>query len=142
MDEYHFSEHINDAATVTFANELERRIWVKECCNLCFQNNSEELLIKIQATRESNLNNSEAKEQLRLLYNYTERNKERIRYGYFKELGLPIGSGEIEGRIKNMNDTKKIKSASIRWRKGNLQKVIALRTVIFNSQLDVLKKVA
>ena len=106
------------------------------------KNNSEELLTNIQSTSKLNSDNAEASEQLRLLHNYTERNKQRIRYGYFKELGLPIGSGEIEGRIKNMNDTKKIKSASIRWRKGNLQKVIALRTVIFNSQLDVLKKVA
>ena len=127
---------------MVFANELERRKWVKECLNLCFQNNSAELLTKIQLTSKLNSDNAEASEQLRLLHNYTERNKQRIRHGYFKELGLPIGSGEIEGRIKNMNDSKKIKSASIRWRKGNLQKVIALRTVIFNSQLDVLKKVA
>lgn len=142
LDEYHFSEHVNIAAKATFTNELERIIWVKACFDLCFQNHSEELLIKIQSTRESISDNSEAKEQLRLLYNYTDRNKERIRYGYFKELGLPIGSGEIEGRIKNMNDTKKIKSASIRWRKENLKKVIALRTVIFNGQFDHLKKIA
>lgn len=142
LDQYHFSEHVNIAAKATFTNELERRRWVKESVNLCFENNSEELLTKIQLTNESKADSVEAKEQLRLLYNYTERNKQRIRYGYFKELGLPIGSGEIEGKIKNMNDIKKIKSASIRWRKENLKKVVALRTVIFNEQFEDLKKVA
>lgn len=142
LDEYHFSEHVNIAAKATFTNELERIRWVKECFDLCFENNSEGLLAKIQSTNKSKADNAEAKEQLRLLYNYTERNKQRIRYGYFKELGLPIGSGEIEGRIKNMNDTKKIKSASIRWREYNLKKVIALRTVIFNGQFDDLKRIA
>ncbi len=141
LDNHHFSEHVNDAAKAIFTNELERKKWVQESLSLCFNNQSEDLLKKIELTKQLNTA-EESQEQLRQLYNYTERNKERIRYGYFKDLGLPIGSGEIEAGIKTMNDTKKIKSASIRWRKSNLKNVVALRTLIFNDQFGDLKKAA
>jgi hypothetical protein len=146
LDEFHFSEHLNLSARLVFSdNELERKQWVKSCKGLAFANNSTALLEKISDTK-NNQSGKEGKEALRLLYNYVNKNKERIRYGYFRDKGLPIGSGEVEATIKKMNDTKKIKRASTRWRKHRLSKTVALRSVVFNSQFNELatkiKKVA
>lgn len=146
LDEFHFSEHLNLTARLTFPNnEIERKQWVKSCESLAFANDSTALLEKISNIK-NNQSDEDVKGILRLLYNYVNKNKERIRYGYFRDKGLPIGSGEVEATIKTMNDTKKIKRASTRWRKHRLSKTIAMRSVIFNSQFKELatkiKKVA
>lgn len=146
LDEYHFSEHLNLPARLAFPdNEIERRQWVKSCKELAFANDPTILLEKISDTK-SNQSDKDTKEALRLLYNYVDKNKERIRYGYFRDKGLPIGSGEVEATIKKMNDTRKIKRASTRWRKHRLSKTLAIRSVAFNSQFKELamkiKKVA
>jgi hypothetical protein len=146
LDEFHFSEHLNLSARLTFPdNEIERKQWVKSCKGLAFTNDSTMLLEKISDIK-SNQSDKDVKEALRLLFNYVDKNKERIRYGYFRDKGLPIGSGEVEATIKTMNDTKKIKRASTRWRKHRLSKTVAIRSVVFNSQFEELatkiKKVA
>jgi hypothetical protein len=139
LDYYHLKEHFYDTAKIIFgeSNADENRLWVDEHTNLCFENKIAELILKIQ-NQMQNEKDEVKNESLRKLLGYLKNNKDRITYGKFKEIGLPIGSGRVEASIKKMNNSR-MKSASIKWRLSNAQAVLALRSTIFNEQFAQIK---
>lgn len=140
LDYYHFKEHLYDAGKVLFGEDdtKEIEIWVKEKTTLCFKDRIETLILKLKECQLKYKQKSTKHEALRKLIVYIENNKHRISYGKYQEMGLPIGSGRVEATIKTMNNSK-MKSGSIKWRLQNAQKILALRSLIFNQQFDEIK---
>jgi hypothetical protein len=135
LDYYHFKEHLYDTAKILFGenNQVQIKKFVDTACTLTFENNIDMLLDSLEAIRDSYTEGSSKYESLRKLYSYLHKNRFRIRYGVFREHGLPIGSGKVEATIKTMNSIR-LKSASTIWDEFNVQKVINLRTLIANNQ--------
>jgi hypothetical protein len=138
LDQYHFSEHLFEAAQLLFSNSKDQRDWVDKSLQYCYDDKIAHLVLDVQNLQVKNEAKPNVHEALRKLLGYIKNNRERIRYGYFQELGLPLGSGAIEGAIKKMNNTR-IKGASIRWRKRNLKRMLHLRSIVFNDQYDEIK---
>ena len=140
LDYPHLKEHFFDAAKVLFGeNETEKNTkWVKQHLDLCFKDEIKKLLAKIERARKKFGPRSKKREALRLLHGYVKTNQHRITYKTFEAMGLPIGSGRIEATIKQMNSPR-LKSASIKWRTDNAQKILALRSTIFNKQFMEIK---
>lgn len=138
LDEFHFSEHLFEVAKLLFKKKQDEYSWVSKCLNYCFEDKVASLILHVQNLKVENESKSDAHEGLRKLLGYIKNNRERIRYGYFRELGLPLGSGVVEGAIKKMNNTR-VKGPSIRWRKNRLKKMLHLRSVVFNDQYDEIK---
>jgi hypothetical protein len=57
--------------------------------------------------------------------------KERIMYKDYEEGGHPIGSGRVEGANKSLVDFR-FCQAGMGWSKRDVNKILALRTLIFN----------
>jgi len=140
LDYYHFKEHLYATAKELFgeADLTLNKQWVDKHVQYCFDNKIKSLIISLKKQQLTFKPKSPKHESLRLLINYIENNKHRLSYSKYRELGLPIGSGQVEATIKKMNGPK-LKSGSVRWRLPNVKKVLALRTVIFNGQFDNIK---
>lgn len=140
LDYCHFKEHFYDTGKILFgeSNTKETETWVKQLVDLCFKDKIPTLILRLKEEQFKHKPKSSKHEALRKLIVYVENNKHRISYGKYQEMGLPIGSGRVEATIKKMNNSK-MKSGSIKWRLQNANKILALRTVIFNQQFDNIK---
>jgi hypothetical protein len=59
---------------------------------------------------------------------YLEKRREQLRYPEFRARGLPIGSGSVESANKLVVQAR-LKGAGMRWARGHLDPMLALRTV-------------
>jgi hypothetical protein len=140
LDYYHLVEHFYTAAKIVLATEAIEitKPWVDSFIDLCFENKIATLILKIQNLQQIMPVKSASHEALRLLLNYVKTNKSKILYGEYKERNLPIGSGKIEATVKQQNNHR-MKAGSIRWDTANANRILALRTAIFNDQYNEIK---
>jgi hypothetical protein len=69
--------------------------------------------------------------QARNFQNYLRKHRERIPwYGQYQQLGIPIGSGDVESRIKQMGARLKLPGA--RWLPQNVPRILRLRCAYLN----------
>ena len=74
-------------------------------------------------------------DEARRLRGYLERHRARIpNYQYYQAEGIPIGSGDVESFVKQINQRTKIVGAS--WSAENVPQVLAHRCAYLNGQLD------
>lgn len=57
---------------------------------------------------------------------YWSRNRSRLRYGAFREAGLPIGSGAVESAVRRVVNLR-MKSASVLWTEEHAEGILHLR---------------
>ena len=66
--------------------------------------------------------------------NYFKKNKDRMKYHEYKEAGLPIGSGLVEGSCKFVVG-KRFKGSHMRWKKKDNESVLKVRLAKLNGNL-------
>jgi len=80
------------------------------------------------------LKDSECAEALRFC-GYLERHRERIpNYFYYQEEGWPIGSGDVESLVKQINQRTKLSGAS--WKAERVPQILAHRCAYLNGSLS------
>jgi hypothetical protein len=62
---------------------------------------------------------------------------EQMKYGEYRESGLPIGSGAVESSCKQVV-TARCKQAGMRWTQAGVDAILALRSFVLNERLDEL----
>jgi len=74
-------------------------------------------------------------EATRRFCGYLERHRDRIpNYRYYQEEGWPIGSGDVESLVKQINQRTKISGAS--WKAERVPQVLAPRCAYLNGMLS------
>lgn len=74
-------------------------------------------------------------ETTRRFCGYLERHRNRIpNYRYYQEEGWPIGSGDVESWVKQINQRTKISGAS--WNTERVPQVLAHRCAYLNGMLS------
>jgi hypothetical protein len=68
-------------------------------------------------------------------YKYFKKNASRMSYDLYREQGLPIGSGRVEGRCKFVVG-KRFKGSGMRWKKADNQKILRARLASLNGYLE------
>ncbi len=66
--------------------------------------------------------------------NYFKKNIDRMDYDEYKEAGLPIGSGLVEGNCKFVIG-KRFKGSGMRWKRADNIKVLRTRLAKLNGSL-------
>ena len=66
---------------------------------------------------------------------YFEKNRERMRYRYFRDRGYFIGSGVVEAACKTLV-AQRFKSAGMHWSEQGLGHILALRTTLLSRRYD------
>ena len=126
LDWYHATEHLAKSAKLIFGDKEEDykewydarkdELYNGECVNITNTIKDNLKLVK----------NSEAKEKLKTEMEYFQRNKDRINYKEYEEAGLPLGSGVIEGGIKQLVN-KRIKGTEKHWVLHNGNNILKIR---------------
>lgn len=69
--------------------------------------------------------------QAQCFQNYLRKHRERIPcYGTYQGLGIPIGSGSVESKIKQI--AARVKIAGAIWKPDNVSRILRLRTAYLN----------
>jgi len=66
---------------------------------------------------------------------YLFHQRQRMRYAYFRQLGLPIGSGTVESACKVVVQAR-LKQAGMRWSRNGAQAMLALRCALLSDRWE------
>lgn len=135
LDFYHACEHLDEIVEAnTSFKPKQKKQWFKLLKSMlregCFK-----------ALKQSIENESQEKNIPRLmkLFQYFERNQDRIHYERYEQNNQPIGSGIVESAIRRVINLK-LKSPSIFWRLDNLERMLQLRCILMAGRWKTLFK--
>lgn len=133
VDWYHATEHLGQVARAVFGEGAPQvRPWVEICeCEL-WQGQVEAVLTALDQLRPRG---RAAREVVRKNRDYFSTHRERMRYAHFRQQGLFIGSGVVEGgACKHM--VGRLKKAGMRWAPDGARQTLNLRLCILNDQWE------
>lgn len=133
LDYYHCVEHIYKVAKVQYGEKSRQGLeWVESTiCRLFFA----EVSNVIGGLRRMEPKNSEAKEEIRKLIGYLDKNRKRIHYHGDRVGGYPIGSGGIESANKFICHTR-MKRSGAWWVTETGNEMLRIRCAIYNGTYD------
>lgn len=126
LDWYHAIEHLWDTAYKIFGEENKQacKSWVAPIEKLLWDGKVEEVLnylkdeINTRKTRQ---------EPLIKLHGYYTTNKDAMKYDFYRDKGLIIGSGFVESANKYII-AQRLKMSGMKWKKQNANAMIWLRS--------------
>ena len=131
VDFYHAAEHVTGVVDLieehhTQSGRKRRRRWVK----LLLRGRLDVFLD--QARRTFPPDKTEAGEKA---LDYFEKNRERMRYGHFREQGYFIGSGVVEAACKTLV-AQRLKGSGMHWSERGLSHILSIRTALLSHRYD------
>jgi len=137
LDFYHAAENLTKAREAIFANAESppAKVWYDQWRGRLRQGEVEALLTELEQ-RVRGAKEESRREALRVRKNYFATHQERMRYPQFEALGLPIGSGAIEGTCKNLIKGR-MDGVGMRWDvEEGIELMTALRVRLFNERWE------
>jgi hypothetical protein len=130
LDWYHLSEHVHKAARIMFGEgSAKGREWVKSCKDALWDGQVATALAMV-AKELTRVRSAAKREGLQELQTYLENNQTRMDYPRYRQLGLPIGSGEVEAQCKTLVGAR-CKLAGMRnWKYAGAENVLRLRAAL------------
>lgn len=122
LDYFHAKEKLCEFAHQAFGDERQRGEWIQEQEDLLFQDQVALVMANV-ALRSLK---GQAKQKQQALLRYYGNNEQRMRYGTWRKQGYLIGSGPIEGAIRNVIQ-QRLKLSGQRWTIEGAQQVANLR---------------
>ena len=95
----------------------------------------DELKARLEATPKTGPGNKGRRERLEQTIGYIDKNKARMPYASFLERELDIGSGAIEGAIRNLIRMR-LDGPGMRWGRRRSERILHLRCILLNGQWD------
>jgi hypothetical protein len=139
LDWYHASEHLWAAGKALYGEGTEA------CQRLCqsletllWESQTQELLSELDRLHKP-LRNAAKRAAIEGLKAYLQAHRRRIDYKAYRDQGLYIGSGAVEGMAKNHVHAR-MKIGAPRWSNQGGQSMLSLRSAYANNQQDNLWK--
>jgi len=131
VDFYHAAEHVTGVVDLiedhhTPSGRKRRRRWVK----LLLRGRLDVFLD--QARRAFPPDKAEAGEKA---LDYFEKNRDRMRYRYFRDHGYFIGSGVVEAACKTLV-AQRLKGSGMHWSERGLCHILSIRTALLSHRYD------
>jgi hypothetical protein len=140
LDWYHLAEHIHQTANVLHAQgSPQAKRFSKQRLNELWEGRSSQTLRRLKELRKKTRAPAK-REALRKLIGYIENNRGRINYPKYRELGLRVGSGQVEGACKTLVGTRCKQAGMRNWTRRGAQGVLRIRTALQTGQYDALWK--
>lgn len=142
VDFYHAAEHLWEVGEALWGDRhtsLATRSWVRHYCKSLKDGRVDLVLGAIErraAQRRGRLPPELAK-TVRLNLEYFRRNAARMRYGRFRQMKLPIGTGAVEGSCKHVVHSRFRRPGS-RWSRNGLKSMLALKLMRLNQRWELL----
>jgi hypothetical protein len=130
LDWYHLAEHVHKAAGAVFGEgSAGAKAWAEARKEELWQGKATEALraVEQELTRVRSPSKRAALVELRT---YVENNRGRVDYPRYRELGLPVGSGQVEAQCKSLVGAR-CKLAGMRnWTYPGAEAVLRLRAAV------------
>lgn len=126
LDKPHLRKHLYETAEALGYNEEQQRKWVHATLDRISEGHAEEVLNELTVQ-----NTTEPNERLRQFIGYLTRFQDAVDYNRFKDLGYPIGSGEVESAHRSVPQ-KRLKLPGACWNPDSINPMLALRVVRAN----------
>jgi hypothetical protein len=130
LDVYHALEHLGEFCTL-FAKEAEGKQRFAQWREMMFAGDTLQLLHEMR----QNLNDLNDRDAGQKHINYFINNHERMVYDRYRDEGLPIGSGVVEGACKFVVG-KRFKGSGMRWKQEDNQATMNVRLAEINNELE------
>jgi hypothetical protein len=91
----------------------------------------------LRAVIKTSVTGNNRKQALRKFDNYFTKNRCRMRYSYFKSMGLPIGSGAVESAIRRIINLR-LKGAGTFWKKEMAETMLFLRSQYLSGRWQIM----
>lgn len=135
LDYYHASEYIWDFSKVWCSNEIKASQLATDLETILYEKSGEDVLARLNELRTSN---AEKRAALNTITTYYRNNFHRMTYAKYREMGLIIGSGAVEGGNKNVIHTR-CRQAGMHWSVDGANSIIALRCLFESDSWDKLQ---
>lgn len=135
LDYYHASERIWAVASARWGEGAgEARRWAETKLSQLKGGQVREV---IGSMRKLKMKGEEGRAITAAAIKYMRGRVEQMRYGEYRERGLPIGSGAVESSCKQLV-TARCKQAGMRWSEAGVDAILALRSFVLNERIDEL----
>jgi hypothetical protein len=140
LDWYHLTEYVHAAAAALFGEGTEEATaWSDARLAELWEGRWRDTVAHLTVLRKS-LRAQGKREALRKFQQYVTNNQTRIDYPRYRELGLRIGSGRVEGACKSLVGARCKQAGMRNWTRTGAQGVLRLRAALqtgdFNSLWD------
>lgn len=127
LDWYHLVEHVHKAANICCGEGSEEaKEWSKRCKDELWQGNGSAALDLVRAEL-AQVRSPAKREALQELETYLQNNLSRIDYPRYHELGLPIGSGQVEAQYKTLVGARCKQAGMRNWTYAGAEALLRLR---------------
>ena len=130
LDVYHAFEHLGEYCAL-FDDEAQGKQRYGRWRDLMLAGNVLQLLHEMKRDRKDLTDRSEGQKHI----NYFITNQERMAYDTYHAMGLPMGSGLVEGSCKLVVG-KRFKGNGMRWKREDNKAVLNARLAVLNDRLD------
>jgi hypothetical protein len=130
LDWYHLAEHVHKAAAAVFGEgSAGAKVWAEARKTELWEGRAEQTRVAVEAEA-TRVRSPGKRAALRELRTYLENNRGRMDYPRYRELGLPVGSGQVEAQCKTLVGAR-CKLAGMRnWTYAGAEGVLRLRAAV------------
>jgi hypothetical protein len=126
LDKPHLKKHLYETAEALGFSEEQQQQWVHLKLHRISEGHVQLVLEELEAQ-----NTMEPNDRLRRFIAYLRRFEDAVDYDHFKELGYPIGSGEVESAHRSVPQ-KRLKLPGACWHPDSINPLLALRVIRAN----------
>ena len=137
LDWYHLVEHVHETADMLFGAGNDAEAWTAARKAELWDGRWRQTLGELDQQRKQ-LRSSGKREALRKFRQYVVNNQKRIDYPRYRELGLRIGSGQVEGACKALVGGRCKQAGMRNWTKPGAEGVLRLRAALQSNDYDSL----
>jgi hypothetical protein len=130
LDWYHLAEHVHKAAGAVFGEgSASAKVWAEARKGELWQGKAGAALraVERELTRVRSPSKRSALVELRT---YLENNRGRVDYPRYRELGLPVGSGQVEAQCKSLVGARCKQAGMRNWTYAGAEAVLRLRAAV------------
>ena len=129
LDRPHLKQHLYSGAEAMGLTDVERHKWVSGKLHIIDAGDVRQVIRTLKGYQ------GQGKERIANLFQYLKRFRDAVNYDYFRAMGLPIGSGEIESAHRYIPQ-KRLKIPGATWHPDTVNPMLALRIVRANGWWD------
>jgi hypothetical protein len=135
LDWYHLAEHIGKCAEGVFGEGTqESKQWAAGLRQIMREGKVGQALHEVEKLPGRSQNIRQAKHEL---ITYLINNRDRVNYPYYRCLGLPIGSGEVEADCKVLVQARcKSRPKAGRWTRDAAEQILRVRCAQRDASFD------
>jgi hypothetical protein len=127
LDWYHLAEHVHKAANVLYGQgSPEAQQWAK-CIKEELWNGRVGNALTLAGQDHAKLRSPGKRDALQELMTYLQNNQHHMDYPRYRELGLPVGSGQVEAQCKTLVGARCKQAGMRNWTYQGAEAVLRLR---------------